>query len=475
MTISAPRLATLLGDEPLLAPAYRDLTERLRMLIVDGRLPDGIRLPSERELATAVGVSRTTSTRAYAELKDLGFVVSRQGSGSVVRVPFRASTISNLILDPESPDDIPLNHAAPVAPPGLGTVFSAAAEQLPGLLTTTGYLPDGLPQLREAIADAHTADGLRTDPSQIVVTCGAMGAINLAADTFLRPGARMVVEGASFPYAHDSFIRAGARLSPLPLADHPWDPVSLNGLLNRGTHQAAYLIPDFHNPTGAVMPDDVRRKWATLLRRHDVIPLVDETLRRVNLDGDALPPPFATYDPRAITFGSFSKAYWGGLRIGWARVPQPRLMEMLQARMHVDLGASAYEQLVATHLLRHGSNVARQQRDRTRAARDHLLEALGRALPQATVTRPAGGLNLWLTFPAPVSTRLAAAAGRQGLLLTPGPRFFARSGGERNLRLPYTQPIDVLDRAVERLASAYAALDADPGTPRSTSSMELIA
>src|SRR5689334_3706763 len=185
MSMSASRLASLVGDQPLRAPAYRDLADRLRVLVIDGRLPDGTRLPSERELATALNVSRTTTTRVYAELRDAGLVASRQGSGSVVHVPYATSAVSSLILDPDSPDDISMTYAASAAPCGMASVFAAAAERLPGILSTTGYLPDGLRELREAIADHHTADGSPTTPDQIVVTSGAMGAINLTAQTFL--------------------------------------------------------------------------------------------------------------------------------------------------------------------------------------------------------------------------------------------------------------------------------------------------
>ena len=473
--MSAPRMAALIGDVPLRSPAYRDLADRLRVLVIDGRLPDGTRLPSERELAASLGVSRTTTTRVYAELRDAGLIASRQGSGSVVQVPYKASTVSSLILDPDSPDDIAMTYSAPSAPVGMASVFTAAAERLPSLLATTGYLPDGLRELREAIADHHTADGLPTTPDQIVVTCGAMGAINLTAQTFLSPGSRVVVEGVSFPHGHDALTAAGSRLSPLALTEHPWDSTALKSLLGRSRHAATYIIPDFHNPTGAVMSDSDRGAWASLLKRHDVIPMVDETLRHVNLDDVDLPPPFATYDPRTITFGSMSKAFWGGLRIGWARVPEPRRMAMLQSRMFIDLGASAFDQLVATDLLRNGQELAQARLIEARQARDHLIAALSRAIPTVRTTRPGGGLNLWLTFPEPVTTRLVACAYRHGLLLTPGARFFAQNGGERNLRLPYTQSVDVLTEAVDRLAAACGEIHAKDEPRREGSTLDLIA
>lgn len=456
-TLSASRLAEALGPSSGPGPAYRELADLIRLLIMDGRIADGARLPSERELATALGVSRTTTTRVYAELRESGLVHSRQGSGSVVSVPMTASSVSSLIITPDDADTIALTYSAPVGPPGLARAFTTAAAKLPGLLATTGYLPDGLPALREILAQRYTDDGLPTDPDQIVVTAGAMGAISLLARALLRPGQRVIVEGASYPHAHESFAAAGGRLTALPLDRTPWSPEALRSALAGSTHRAAYLVPDFHNPTAAVMGDEERVAWARELRRHDVMPVVDESLREVNLDGVELPPVFATYDPRALLLGSSSKSYWGGLRVGWIRAPKNAIMPIVQARMMDDLGSSAFDQLVFAELLTEGGQTAAAGRARLRTARDHLLAELARQLPDIKAPCPPGGLSLWVTLPARMSSRLTTAAERHGLLLTPGPRFFTRAGsaGEHHLRLPYTQPHATLTEAVRRLRLAY--------------------
>ena len=147
VTISAARLAAALA--PAQGVAYRDLADQIRLLIVDGRINAGARLPSERELATATGLSRTTTARAYAELREAGLLLSRRGSGSVVRLPFAESSASSLIESSDDDSGIAMTYAAPVAPAGLGRAFEAATARLPGLLSTSGYLPDGLPALRE--------------------------------------------------------------------------------------------------------------------------------------------------------------------------------------------------------------------------------------------------------------------------------------------------------------------------------------
>ena len=479
-TVSATRLATLLGPFAADGPAYRSLAEGIRLLVVDGRVADGTRLPSERELAAALGVSRTTTTRTYAELRASGLLHSRQGSGSVVHIPFAASSASSLIVTPDDADTIALTYSAPAGPAGLGRAFESALTKLPGLLATTGYLPDGLPVLRELLAQRYTERGLPTDPEQIVVTNGALGAISLLAHTLLSPGQRVVVEGASYPHAHESFASVGGRLSALPIGESPWDPVALASTLRGSTHRAAYFIPDFHNPTAAVMTDDERGAWARELRRHDVVPVVDESLRDVSLDDIDLPRSYASYDPRAVLVDSASKSFWGGLRVGWVRAPKELVMPLVQARMTLDLGTAAFEQLVLSELLVDGSETAAAGRASLRAGRDHLLGELTGALPEIAAPRPAGGLSLWLTLPDRISSQLTVAAARHGLLLTPGPRFFAHAGsaGERHLRLPYTQSAATLTEAVRRLCLAYDDVRGgaqEAGTPPMSETLEMIA
>lgn len=478
-SLSAHRLAVLIGPLDDVGPAYREIVDRVRLLAIDGRVIDGTRLPSERELAAALGVSRTTTSRVYAELRDAGLTRSRQGSGSIVQVPRAASAVSSLIVTPDDPDTIALTYSAPAGPPGLARAFESAAEKLPGLLSTTGYLPDGLPVLREALAQRYTDGGVPTDPDQIIVTSGAMGAISLLARTLISPGDRVVVESTGYPHGHESFTAAGARLTALPVGDTPWHPVELEAALSRGRHRAAYLIPDFHNPTGAVMSHDERLAWAHSLERHDVVPLVDESLREVNLDGMALPPVMAHYSRRAILIGSSSKSVWGGLRVGWIRAPRAVVMPLVQARMKDDLGSSAFDQLVLSEVLSDGGQTAAAGRARLRAARDHLLAELAMVLPEVTTTCPSGGLNLWLTLPDRMSSRLTTAASRHGLLLTPGPRFFARPGpaGERHLRLPYTLDHDRLTEAVRRLRLAFDEVrtGATPDQRRVDGTLDLIA
>ena len=171
--VSAEDLQALLGTAAFRSPAYRDLAERVRFLVVDGRLPVGVRLPSERELARVLVLSRSTVTAAYAHLGRLGYLQARQGAGNFVRVPAGRPLAGLPGVDEPGSDLINMAFASTPAPAGVAAAYARAVDQLPGLLRGHGYSPEGLPVLREQIARWYSARGLATDADQVVVTSGA--------------------------------------------------------------------------------------------------------------------------------------------------------------------------------------------------------------------------------------------------------------------------------------------------------------
>lgn len=447
------------------APAYRGLAESLRVVITDGRIPVGVRLPSERQLMTALGVSRTTVTRAYGELRDHGFLVSRQGAGWVTTLPAaRGRRGDHLLPTGDQPlGTTDLTMAAPAAGAGIMAAYHWAVEQLPGYLAGPGYHPAGLPELREAVASSYAARGLPTDPDQIMITPGALAAVAIAARALIRPGARALLESPVYPNAIATFARCGARVSGAD-AGETWA-----GTVSTAARQlspaVAYLIPDFHNPTGALRSDRDRRHVADALRRSGTAAVVDESTVVLNLDGQQMPAPFASHYPDTLTAGSLSKQVWGGLRIGWLRVPAHRMEEVARARLSMDLGSPVLEQLAATRLIADEQLLAHRL-GQLRASRDSALEALARHLPDWSVRRPSGGLHLWCMLPGTLSSVLVARAEDRGVVLAAGPEFAPEGGLDRFVRIPFTQPAEVLTDAIARLAGAWRETLAAPSARR---------
>ncbi len=456
-SISAAQLRERLVGTPLTTPVYADLAERVRLLVVDGRLGGGVRLPSERELAESLSLSRSTIAAAYEALRTAGYLQARRGAGNFATIP-HARVVSTHLPGPLGEEDgsIGMTCASGSAPAGLAAAYAGAAARLPELLASTGYLPDGLLDLRVALAGWFTARGLPTDPGQLVVTNGALSALNVVARCLLVPGDRVLAETPTYSNAIEALRAQPIRLAGYPLPASGWDPVELEQTLGQVRPALSYLVPDFHNPTGAWMSEELRPQVAGAVRRAGSRLLVDETLVELALDGGAPRTPLAAYAPGAVTIGSASKAFWSGLRIGWIRAPHDLVRPLIETRAAMDLGAAPFEQLVVAGLLTDGAHVLAEQRTRLRRQRDHLAGRLRATFPTWTFTVPAGGLTLWVQLPDEASSRLAGLAHDHGVLVTPGPRFHVDGGGERHLRLPFTAGEAVLTEAVRRLEHAWA-------------------
>ncbi len=448
-------LPALAGD----GPAYARLAEALRRTIVDGRLPQGMRLPSERDLTGPVGLSRTTVTRAYAELRTQGYLATRRGSGSVVQVPRVPGGRVDHLLTPAALDEgaLDLTITAPGAPAGIADAYARAAEDLGAYLCGTGYYPSGLPVLRQRIADRFTTRGLATTPDQVLVTPGALAAVAIALRALIQRRDRVLVETPTYPNAIATLEGAGARIVPHPIdhVDHDWEVDALARTVQQSGVRAAYLIPDFHNPTGALMSSAQRGEVGRLLRRHGVVPVIDESPAELALEGQHMPEPLGAHVPTAVTAGSASKSFWGGLRVGWLRVPRSRMEEMAASRLRLDLGVPVLEQLVLVHLLDRADDILLEHRARLRERRDILLLALRAQLPDWQVRVPAGGMSLWCRLPEGSSTALAAAARRYDVALAAGPNFAAGGGLDGWIRLPFVLPPEQLEQVVPRLVLAW--------------------
>lgn len=458
--VNGHRLRTLLGHWHRSGPAYQDLADALRGLTRTGTLPLGTRLPGEREVADVLGVSRTTVSAAYDLLRAGGFVVSRRGSGTTTTLPADAADRAPAALGTVDDGLVDMSAAAPTAPPQLAAACAAALDRLPRHTSSSGYAPLGLPALRAAIADRYTRRGLPTTPDQVLVTTGAQQGLHLLVGALAGAGDRVVVEHPTYPHAIEAVRLAGARPVPVPVAADGTDLDLLVSTVHQSSPRLVYLVPDHHNPTGTSLPPAARERVRDLARRTRTVVVGDETLTDLTLDGPD-PVPFAGdgADSRwVVSVGSASKTFWGGLRIGWVRAHPDLVGALAQRRGAVDIATSVLDQLVTLELLGHVEEVLALRRAELRHQRDTLLSLLGRELPSWRVAVPAGGLSTWADLGAPVSGALAAVAHGHGVRIVPGTAFGVDGTFADRLRVPFAQPADRLERAVEGLAAAWAAV-----------------
>jgi DNA-binding transcriptional MocR family regulator len=467
-TIRGVQLARLLGQWHSLpgrhrSPDYAALGGAVRGLLADGRLPLGVRLPAERELSEALGISRTTVSAAYRALRETGHLTSRRGAGSWTTLPqgHRVAQ-SGLWAAGDENDIIDLGVAASPAPDELVPAARAAVDDLPRYLGSAGYHPTGLVELREAVAAGYTARGVATSAEQILITAGTQQALDLVLRLSVPAGAPVLVEAPTYPNALAALSARRARISTHGLDTATgWDGEMLLGALRQGRPRVAYVIPEFQNPTGHLMDAGLRERLVAATHSAGTELIVDESFVDLQLDGDEMPPPVAVFDrhSRVVSIGGMSKGFWGGLRIGWVRASAPLVQRLAAIRVGVDMASPVLEQLVGVRLLAQAPQILAERRSRLRERRDVLAASLRELLPEWTFTLPRGGASLWAELDGPISSALARAAEDVGVRLAPGPRFGLDGTLERFLRLPFTLPPDELTEAVRRIASVRHDLD----------------
>jgi hypothetical protein len=447
--------------------AYTELAERIKLLVLDGRLAVQTRLPAERELAGALGISRTTVAASYDLLRADGFLRSRRGAGSWTTMP--ASPIQRDIspfAPSGDPGSIDLVCAALPAPTdALASALSAATTELPRYSTAHGYRLLGIDALRDAVAARYAARGLPTTREQILITCGAQQAISVTLAALVAPGERVLVEHPTYPNALDAIAREHAKAVPIGFVGPDWDLDAMAAAVRDACPRLIYLIPDFQNPTGRTMSQEQRAEVVALARRTRTPLLIDETMAEIGLDGAPgapVAPLAAQLAPNSalpvISVGSASKTFWGGLRIGWIRAT-PTLVERLgRARASMDIATSVLDQLITQQLLDNIDEVLAERLPALRATRAHLLGLVERHFPTWQAAVPAGGLSLWVDLGRQASSALVFASTHRKVLLAAGPRFGLDGAFEGRLRLPYTLPTASLDTAMERIADAWAGL-----------------
>ncbi|MFK0241702.1 PLP-dependent aminotransferase family protein [Microbacterium sp. NPDC090281] len=454
------RLVEQLGAHNVAGAAATALAEQIRALILDGRLTVGERLPSERSLALELRRSRSTITRAYGLLESDGYVSRLHGGSTRVTLPNGHTAPGGDAGD----DAIDLSIASMDSTPGLYDATVRSLPRLAALRGTSGYSLQGLPELREAVARRFSERGAPTSADEIIITSGALNAVNLILTAIGRRGERALVEQPTFPHALEALHRHGYRLVPTPVDVEGWDIRHLNETLLGARPHVAYLIPDFHNPTGATLPDEERSRVVTTARNVGTHLIVDETTAELDIDRGWSPSPMAASGPNVITVGSMSKIAWGGMRIGWIRAERSIIARLLAVRPSFELGTALLEQCIAIELLADMPALTAHVGRRLHAGRTAVEEGI-RQIPGFRMPQTPGGLSAWVDIGAPLSTSLSLAAREQGLILPPGPRFTTGGVLERRLRIPITLPPDRTAEAMQRLSLAWADVRGGSASP----------
>jgi DNA-binding transcriptional MocR family regulator len=452
-------------------PLQRKLAHALIQTIRHGALTPGIRLPSERDLAQALTISRTTVVAAYETLREGGWVESRTGSGTWVsrsRVvaaargavqagALAASPLLGLLSARDGEDLVDLVLGAPLPLAGLPPhLFALPAEDLAALVNDPRYYALGFPALRQAIASYYIRAGLATRPEQILVTNGSQQGISLCAGLYLERGDSALVEDPAYFGALDAFRAAGARIMGVALEADGVAPATLRQRIIATSSRLAYLTPTFQNPTGVLMPRAARKEIARIAADLGVPVIDDGTFLDLAFEGSP-PPPVAAFAPDApvITLGSLSKLIWPGLRIGWVRAPEAIVERLARLKSAIDLGCPLLTQAVSVRLLGQMEMIRKLRWQQLKPRRDLLAALLRERLPGWEFRVPSGGLFLWVKLPRGDARELAQTALRHGVVILPGPLMSPTERYAGYVRIPFIAEPETLQTGVRRLAAAW--------------------
>jgi DNA-binding transcriptional MocR family regulator len=444
---------------------YEDLTSQVIALIRAGTLRSGDRAPSVRQLARERRASAGTVVHAYELLQARGYLKARPRSGFYVSDAWRTTELRQRVSSPprrpatldvsqlvfevleamRSRELVPLGSAFPG--PDLFPLKKLGHEIGP---STRGLhewravedLPPGNEKLRRQIARRYLAAGAHVHPEEIVITAGALEALNLSLQVVTDPGDIVLIESPTFYGCLQAIESLGRRALAVPT--HPASGVDVDEvrrLLDQHPVRACWFMTAFQNPLGATMPEAARGRLVRLLAEREV-PLIEDNVYSDLYLGAERPRCAKAFDKQGLVLdcGSFSKSLAPGYRLGW--VAAGRFAQAVWRRKIMTSVATSIpiQAVIGDYLSRGGYDRHLRRLRRALASRQKLfLGAMQDRMPHGTKwTRPEGGYLLWVELPTGVDAiQLHRSALVRGISLAPGPIFSANEAFRHAIRLNY--------------------------------------
>ncbi len=333
--------------------------------------------------------------------------------------------------------------------------FVASGEQ-----SAFQYAPTrGLAGPLDAFAQRLEAlQGRRPGEDELMITSGAIEALELIGKSFLDPGDLVVVEGPTYLGAIQAFRSFEANLVAVPLDEHGLDVEELERQLAAGLRpKLLYTIPDHQNPAGVSLAEERRAPLVELARHYGFLIVEDVAYRELGFTDDALASLWSLGPDAVVQTGTTSKTFCPGVRLGWAVGPAEITAKLVDAKQLTDQCAGALGQRLFEESARRGWIDEQLTRSRAlyRRKGERMLAALQRSLPEAARwTTPQGGFFSWLTLPDVDAADLARRAVEQGVAVIPGTLFFPDGRGSDTMRLSFSLvDEEKIDDGIARLGS----------------------
>jgi 2-aminoadipate transaminase len=327
-----------------------------------------------------------------------------------------------------------------------------------------GYgITEGEPELREVIASTARDRDVAADAGNVLVSAGALQAIDLACRVYLRPGDVVVAESPAFANALSAFRNHGARVLEIPVDGEGLDVAEAARRIRKlGVRpRMFFVVPNFQNPTGETLSFDRRVALLALAASHDAVVVEDDPYEALRYRGDGLPPLAALGGAEVVSIGTFSKTFLPGLRVGWVIAHSDVIARMSRAKQTMDSSTGTLAQRIVLEFHKRGGADAHigRLRELYREKQARARTALTRELAGTGITwnDPDGGFYFWVRLPHGVSARaLLGVALEEGVAFVPGDAFAIDADHRSALRFSISAPTpDRIDEGVRRLRRAF--------------------
>lgn len=466
---------------------YEKFADEIAELIRTGVLGPGEKVPSVRHASRTYGVSPSTVFQAYYLLEDRGLIQARARSGYFVREHAKrplhepeltahaaqttevdvSELVFSVLASLKDPHTVPFGSAFPS--PDLFPLPRLAKSMAHALRMLSPHeiiadMTAGNADLRRQIALRYMVSGVMLPMEELVISNGAMEALNLCLQCVTQPGDLVAIESPTFYACLQVLERLQLKAVEIPV--HPREGIDLGALsasLKQLPIKACWFMSSLQNPLGASMSETKKQALYDLLVEHQV-PLIEDDVYAELYFGSHPPKPVKSFDREGLVMhcSSFSKSLAPGYRIGW--VAGGRYAEQIaRLKLMTTISPSVPAQAALADYLQHGGydRHLRKLRHALEMQQSAMLASAARHFPASTrVTRPSGGYFLWFEFPERLdSLQLLRLALAQGISLAPGPIFSASQGFRHCARLNYGHPWNPRsEQAMEVLGRLVAGL-----------------
>ena len=466
---------------------YEKFADEIAELIRTGVLGPGEKVPSVRHASRTYGVSPSTVFQAYYLLEDRGLIQARARSGYFVREHAKrplhepeltahaaqttevdvSELVFSVLASLKDPHTVPFGSAFPS--PDLFPLPRLAKSMAHALRRLSPHeiiadMTAGNADLRRQIALRYMVSGVMLPMEELVISNGALEALNLCLQCVTQPGDLVAIESPTFYACLQVLERLKLKAVEIPV--HPREGIDLGVLAERLDSlpiRACWFMSSLQNPMGATLGEAQKAELYALLKRHQV-PLIEDDVYAELHYGAQPPRPLKSFDDAGLVMhcGSFSKSLAPGYRVGW--VAGGRYAEQIaRLKLMTTISPSVPAQAAIADYLQHGGydRHLRKLRIALETQQAAMLASAARHFPAETrVSRPAGGYFLWFEFPERVdSLQLFQLALAQGISLAPGPIFSATRGFRHCARLNHGHPWDAQsEQAMAALGRILATL-----------------